>query len=263
MVPVLYDNGTPVTLPGTAPSTCPAGTVVDIASGPSNVCTIVQTKPGAPVSNVICCWGESNQIIKLGATAVASQTVVHAPGLLMDRLPVLTAGTSWKQITVGGNKNKNKDRKQAHACVLDTAGNAYCWGKSKGRLGFSAGKMSYESTPGRALPGKIIKAVAAGGKHTLFLLADGSLIGAGANKKKQLGIGANTDNLGDQTTVPWPASHGRVVAIAAGYNFSCALSVSIRPFVRCWGANDMGQLGLEANVPPFSGMLNEVKGLPK
>lgn len=101
--------------------------------------------------------------------------------------------------------------------------------------------------------------VSAGGFHTLALVEDGTVRSWGANGRGQLGVGPLEDRfLGGpghwehrvmtvQSPVFVKAADGEtdfsgVIAVAAGYRFSAALSED--GSVRTWGLNERGQLGL-------------------
>src|SRR6185436_10516664 len=80
--------------------------------------------------------------------------------------------------------------------------------------------------------------VSAGGRHTCAVATGGTVECWGANDWKQLGNG-----LRQAQTRPRRVEGlaGAATAVAAGDNHTCALTNSGR--VRCWGANDSGQLG--------------------
>jgi alpha-tubulin suppressor-like RCC1 family protein len=86
--------------------------------------------------------------------------------------------------------------------------------------------------------------VVAGAHHACAQLDDGTVRCWGANDEGQLGLG-HTDAIGDDET---PASvdptsvGGVVVELTAGEAHTCARLDD--GAVRCWGANDAGQLGL-------------------
>lgn len=85
--------------------------------------------------------------------------------------------------------------------------------------------------------------LAAGGEHTCALLDIGTVRCWGSNEFGQLGY-ANSNNIGDDEI---PNSIGdvnvgaKIVQITTGESHTCALTVEGK--VRCWGKNDLGQLG--------------------
>ena len=80
----------------------------------------------------------------------------------------------------------------------------------------------------------------------------------------QLGHGAHGEGIRSwtPTAVAGPLARVRVVALAAGYEFTLALSSS--GHVWAWGQNDCGQLGLgdtqNRDVPMCVGALAEERG---
>lgn len=94
---------------------------------------------------------------------------------------------------------------------------------------------------GKAQP--VVKDIAAGYFHSLFLLSDGTVFACGQNDTGQLGIG----NKNDQTTpqlVQFPKGVV-VVEMAAGFSHSLALTKDKE--VYAWGSNTSGQLGIGNN----------------
>jgi alpha-tubulin suppressor-like RCC1 family protein len=92
-------------------------------------------------------------------------------------------------------------------------------------------------------PGRRIEHVTAGFEHTCVLFHDGAVRCWGMGEGGRLGTGA-TATIGDDETpaaIPDVDLGGRAVQIAAGRDHTCAL-LDIGK-VRCWGANNEGQLG--------------------
>ncbi len=130
---------------------------------------------------------------------------------------------------------------RVHACALRADGEVHCWGDdSHGQLGAGASASAGEAV---AL-GRPAVALAAGDYHTCALLDDDTLRCWGANHRGQLGL-AHTEIIGDDET---PAEVSVIdfgglaaLSVVAAANHTCALLEGGR--VRCWGANDNGQLG--------------------
>ncbi|MBG0813894.1 RCC1 domain-containing protein [Planomonospora sp. ID82291] len=98
-----------------------------------------------------------------------------------------------------------------------------------------------------------ITAVAAGGRHSLALLDDGSVVAWGANDFGQLGDGTTT---GRSAPVAVRAPDGRdgelrkVVALSANSDFSMALLADGK--VVTWGKGDAGQRGIGSETAPLT-----------
>ncbi|MDD9947179.1 MAG: hypothetical protein OXU20_39435 [Myxococcales bacterium] len=91
--------------------------------------------------------------------------------------------------------------------------------------------------------------VTAGGSHTCALLDDASVKCWGANESGELGLedtharGDAPGEMGDDLPAVSLGTGRHAVAVSAGAaNHTCALLDD--GSVRCWGANDFGQLGL-------------------
>ena len=88
----------------------------------------------------------------------------------------------------------------------------------------------------------IVKLVA-GRAHTCALLSQGNVRCWGANDKGQLGLGNGKDVGANQPYQNAIVALGApAIALAAGSDHTCAMMLN--GSIRCWGANDHGQLGL-------------------
>jgi alpha-tubulin suppressor-like RCC1 family protein len=145
-----------------------------------------------------------------------------------------------------------------HSCVIvesgaGPGGDVRCWGANQfGQLGLGEtlfrGDQANElaSTPSIQLGAKAIS-ISAGRFHTCAILVGGTVKCWGRNEAGQLGLG-NIANRGDgpnEMAGNLPAvdlGTGRTATmIAAGGAFTCALLDNAT--VKCWGANESGQLG--------------------
>jgi alpha-tubulin suppressor-like RCC1 family protein len=149
-------------------------------------------------------------------------------------------GEAFSSVSIGG----------AHTVALNTAagGTVSAWGhNSSGQLG--DGTLVTKTSPvpvvtslvGPDLTG--VKAIAAGGKHTLAINADDTVLAWGSNLTGQLGDGTLVSK-----SVPVKVVNktdglplGGITAIAAGGDFSLALKSD--GTVWAWGNNSKGQLG--------------------
>ena len=197
-------------------------------------------------SGALRCWGESPEgQLGLGDTASRGDK----PGEMGAHLPAVDLGT--------GAEPRALALGWGHACVLLEGGSVKCWGQGhRGQLGLgdTASRGDQPGEMGDLLPavdlgaGAETSALAAGWAHTCALSAEGAVRCWGYNWNGQLGLG-DTDDRGDQ-----PGEMGAnlaavdlgggqaAIAIAAGWSHTCALLES--GYVKCWGDNLEGQLGL-------------------
>jgi len=127
-----------------------------------------------------------------------------------------------------------------HGLALGRDGTLYTWGANEsGQLG--DGTTTNRSTPVSAtLPAGVrVVSVAAGGRHTLALGADGALYAWGWNHDGQLGDGTTITRTA-RVSLALPMGT-RAVAIAAGGRHSLALGATGALYA--WGANESGELG--------------------
>ncbi|MSP23836.1 MAG: hypothetical protein EXR75_01460 [Myxococcales bacterium] len=227
------------------------GIATGVAAGEFHTCAFSNSRSGQFVGSVKC-WG-ANGSGQLGLGDANNRG--DDPGE-MNLLPNVELGGDFvaKAVVAG----------DYHTCALSVTGSVKCWGSgAAGQLGTGAksAKGNMPRQMGDALwPIDLHKsvpasAIAAGGQHTCAILTGGSVKCWGSNDKGQLGhgdikyrgddeneMGANlpVTNLGtDAMDEDQPAT---AVAIVAGTQHTCALLKDGR--VKCWGFNEMGQLGL-------------------
>lgn len=118
-----------------------------------------------------------------------------------------------------------------HSCALAADGSVRCWGSnSSGQLGNGTFTSSNEApVVVNGLSGA--RAIATGGEHTCAITATGGVACWGKNEKGQLGDGTTTNRA---TPVAVHSLAEGVVALAAGFDYTCALTVNNQ--VKCWGA---------------------------
>ena len=124
------------------------------------------------------------------------------------------------------------------SCGVTTAGAAMCWGHN------NAGQLGNGNQIDSAVPvgvtglGSGVRQVAVGVNHACAVLVDGTARCWGWNVAGQLGNGTvtNTSVVPVQVTGLTGA-----IAIAAGWAQGCAVLAT--GIVKCWGANNAGQLG--------------------
>ncbi len=180
----------------------------DVALGDRHGCAIV--------AGEVFCWGDATR----GRLGLVSPTSPVAP------TRVAAAGAGFTAIEAGS----------AHTCAL-RAGGAYCWGANDhgqlGRAGGDSEVVAVASTNATAL--------ALGEAHTCSITATGSVFCWGRVTEGETGTPtmctAEPCAVALPTLVPGVTS---ALGIAAGRHHTCARTADA---VRCWGANDFGQLG--------------------
>lgn len=149
-------------------------------------------------------------------------------------LPVRVSGLNGPAIAIAAGSS--------HSLALMADGSVMAWGYN------SFGQLGDGTTATRVLPVQVIDlgglalAIAAGGSHSLALLADGTVRAWGYNGQGQLGNG--TIISASRPVSPTQLGNG-VVAIAAGNHHSLALMFD--GTIRTWGDNLRGQLGNGTN----------------
>jgi alpha-tubulin suppressor-like RCC1 family protein len=214
-------------------------TVKEISNGNDHVCALLD-------NGQIKCWGYGDE----GQLGTGDMDVIRAEAKEMgDNLPAVPLGEKATAVTAGAY----------HSCALLESGAVVCWGRNKeGQLGTGDTVNRGNGTEGtlRLSPvalgaGRRALAVDAGCDHTCALLDTRQVKCWGNGARGALGQG-DLATVGDQAgemeaLPPIALGTGRVAqAIGAGTSFSCALLDEGE--VKCWGANQHGQLGLGDQV---------------
>jgi alpha-tubulin suppressor-like RCC1 family protein len=184
------------------------------------------------------CWGD-NAYGELGDGGTASSSVpvrVHE-----RRVP----GRRFSQLTDGG----------FHACGLDAAGAAYCWGYNQsGQLG--NGSIADSSVPvpvntSGALAGKTLSTVTGGWDYTCALDSAGQAFCWGFNLYGQLGNSSETGSAVPVAVDTTGVLAGRTLTqVATSWAHTCAVDSAGAAY--CWGdgvAGDLGNDGAGSSVP--------------
>lgn len=181
---------------------------------------------GVTVDGSGYCWGRGGEG-QLGTTATLDAC---AGGRMCLDVPTpVEGGIVWDSIDTGG---------QNHACGLDTAGAAYCWGSST-YLGDGTSDPSF--VPVAVSGGHVFEQVSTGQLHACGLTASGQAYCWGADFHGQVGSGVVS---GIQTTPVAVAGGLSFIQLTAGYLQSCGLTASGAAY--CWGDNSSGTLGMGA-----------------
>lgn len=200
--------------------------VSQISAGGSHTCALLPT-------DAVKCWGEgANGALGYGNTDSIGDD--ETPALEGD----VNVGGDVVEIAAGGS----------HTCALLTTGDVRCWGAGdRGQLGYAntenIGDTEAPASAGNVNVGAKVAQVVAGNNVTCALRVDGDVTCWGDGAYGALGY-ANTENIGDDEE---PASAGtvdvggKVVQLAVRESHVCALLAT--DSVRCWGRNNLGQLG--------------------
>ncbi len=142
-----------------------------------------------------------------------------------------------------------------HGCAIEKLGAVKCWGKSEFGQAVGVNALGMNATAVNGLGS--VKAVAAGGNNSCVIQDDGTVRCwgemAGAWQTGTAGTSASTTPV---TVQNLPAASG----IALGKQHGCAITANQK--VRCWGANNAGQLGNgKPGQPAFSGAGTDLAGL--
>jgi cysteine-rich repeat protein len=208
------------------------GAAAQIAAGTEHTCILL-------VGGAVRCWG-SGSVGKLGLGNTNFIGDNEAPSVVMP----INLGGAAVQIAVGA----------VHTCALRDDGNVFCWGSNAaGQLGYGNTTIIGDNeTPLAAGPvsiGAPATSIAAGWEHTCVVTDQATVKCWGNGANGRLGYG-NTNSIGDNEL---PSSVAAVnldgdlaVSVSIGLTHSCAMIDG--GGVRCWGAGDLGQLGLSSTV---------------
>lgn len=213
-------------VPASAGDVNVGGIVEKITAGDHHTCALLDT-------GAVRCWG-SGFFGQLGYGNTRTVGVSEDPASAGD----VDLGGSAKEISAG----------QFHTCAVLDTGAVRCWGLGDlGQLGYGnteiIGDDEVPASAGDVNVGGTVVQISANENHTCALLDTGNVRCWGSSSFGQLGYG-NTETIGDDE-VPASAGDvnvgGRVTAISAGANHTCALLDT--GSIRCWGQGGFGELG--------------------
>lgn len=222
--------GTGTTVSATTPQTISVGgstgPLTSISAGGVHTCAIF--------GSGTYCWGDNSQ----GQLGIGSTSAAPSPTFISG----VSSGVPTK-IAAG----------LAHTCVVASSGAVRCWGDN------TFGQIGDGSNSDRLSPVTVVFSsaadIAAGSFHSCARV--GSAVRCwGRNSRGQLGTGT-TSNSSAPITVSGISQ--AVSEVVAGGEHTCVLLPD--GTVRCWGANDKGQLGTGDTIDKTSQVvLSDITG---
>lgn len=196
--------------------------VLDLTAGYGFMCALLDTTD-------VVCWGE-NEFGQLGNDNAPTDS----------NIPVQVAGLDTGVASI--------DAGFSHVCALMSNGSQKCWGSNEN------GEIGDNTTIDRHAPVDVtvytgsVNAIKAGGSFTCVLTAANEVKCWGRNLSAELGDGTLYTS---QAPVEAIGLQGNITQVEPGYSASCAITVGSR--IKCWGKNDLMQLGsqrvVQTNVP--------------
>jgi cysteine-rich repeat protein len=227
------------------------GTASAISVGSNAVCAVLSS------GSVICWGGNGFGELGRGDTTVVGDTETPAAAPA-PATPVLPAGRTATLIASGSG----------HNCARLDNGQMECWGlNTAGQLGlglssatFAIGDNESPSTAG-VTQLMTVSALFASNTSSCAKLVAGGIRCWGNNNKGHLGYPDTANKGGDTATIPSNLANVNfgsgitATTMALGSSHACALLSNGQ--VRCWGRNNVGQLG---NAMTLSGAMDFVGG---
>ena len=155
------------------------------------------------------------------------------------------AGPTFKSVASG----------EHFTCGLTTLGDVYCWGANdRSQLGVSA--VNANSTPNKVYRVSNALEIVAGRDFACARISDGGVACWGRGDLGQTGDGIDTKV--DRIFATRVQSVNTAIGIAAGFSHACVLLDD--KTVRCWGENQLYQLGNDTSK--IETMPVQVEGIP-
>lgn len=188
---------------------------------------------GVTTAGLGYCWGYSGMgNLADGATPSMGNTSILNPNPIAGR-PTFRSISATNQL----------------ACGVTTAGVGLCWGRGDQRIGNDVTVPS--SMPTAVAGGYSFRSIAAGATSVCGVREDDAVMCWGLNANGQLGQNiANGSAQPVRVTGLLTASDISTANFGGGTGaYACAISVD-RLTTRCWGKNDVGQLGSGSTAGP-------------
>jgi alpha-tubulin suppressor-like RCC1 family protein len=217
----------------------------------------------------------SSTIVQAGEGVTFESTATGFPSPTVQWEVSTNAGVSWSTIpgatsttftiavtTLAENKNQYRavftnvaGTRDSQPATLTVATNHYAaigWGKNTSLQLGNGSNQAYSAAPSAVTGLKFVTQIAAGGRHSLAVIANETVLAWGSNEFVQLGQEGATSGV--PTLIKGLTG---VKSVAAGANHSLALLSN--GTVMAWGENEYGQLGdggtSESSVPvPVKGL---------
>jgi len=221
--------------------------VVAVSAGVSHTCAIT-------VASGVTCWGDD-----FWGQLGDGVALVPVDGVRRTSTPVDVVGLASGVVVMAAGST--------HTCALTSTGGVLCWGANEqGQLGdgtraiyLDENSSSAQGPLGRSVPGAVVgltsgvTAIAVGG-HSCAATSEAKVVCWGPNDMGQLGGGLAPEpsagaspqpeggpGFNSATPVDVVGLPAGLSSVSVGQSHTCAAAADGQ--VRCWGANDVGQLG--------------------
>jgi cysteine-rich repeat protein len=200
-----------------------------VVAGFGHTCALTET-------GTVRCWGAAGTSGKLGYPGVTFVGSSDVPADVGD----VDVGGVVVDIDLGTN----------HTCALLENGAVRCWGSGGvGRLGYgnteNIGDNETPASAGDVDIGGVAEELIVGSAHNCVRFANGGVRCWGYDAwRGWLGLGMIIDAIGDDelpSSTPLLDLGGPANSLTSGNGMTCTLLLGNE--VRCWGDNDLGQLG--------------------
>jgi alpha-tubulin suppressor-like RCC1 family protein len=207
---------TPVSIPGFGPGKLQ--TALMMAAGTAHSCALAE-------DGTVHCWGSPMR----GALGRPGTSPAPAPVVVSGSLEPLSQAT---YLSAHGNTT----------CARVASGDVYCWGNGEeGQLG---GPLESNAAVRIVVePDFAAENVEVGGRHVCARRADGRVYCWGNLGAPELGGSEPPSGGSGAKYVPVRSANGPEVT--GGKSHTCAVRSGMKATVKCWGANDSGQLAAD------------------